>query len=75
MSKNKSGAANRPALYNPTAACVLALLIAVVLVTRPPAWWRSLTETPGPLLSRFALRGALYPLRPPSLTVLCISRT
>ena len=56
-------------------ACVLALLIAVVLVTRPPAWWRSLTETPGPLLSRFVLRGALYPLRPPSLTVLCISRT
>ncbi|CAN7415257.1 DUF6153 family protein [uncultured Microbacterium sp.] len=56
-------------------ACVLALLIAVVLVARPSTWWRALTENPGTLLSRFAFRGALYPLRPPSLTVLCISRT
>jgi len=56
-------------------ACVLALLIAVVLLTRPSAWWRAVAHSPGTPVSRLHLRDALHPLRPPSLTVLCISRT
>lgn len=56
-------------------ACVLALLIVVVLLARPSAWWRAVAHSLGTPVSRLHLRDALHPLRPPSLTVLCISRT
>lgn len=57
-------------------ACVLALLVAIVLLARPAAWWRKVRQ----VLDRRgrALRSFLDArdtLDPPSLTVLCISRT
>ena len=50
-------------------------IVAVVLLARPSAWWRTVAHSPGTPVSRLHLRDALHPLRPPSLTVLCISRT
>lgn len=55
-------------------ACVLALLVAVVLLARPAAWWHSLSQLTILHLLSWA-RPTGHPLRPPSLTVLCISRT
>lgn len=56
-------------------ACVLALLATVLLLVRPGAVMRGLSILPRP---RHSLVQALFTrpaLRPPSLTVLCISRT
>jgi len=55
-------------------ACVLALLVAVVLLARPGAWRHSLWQPRTPPHSSW-VRLTEHPLRPPSLTVLCISRT
>lgn len=56
-------------------ACVLALLATVLLLVRPSAVMRWLSILPRP---RPSVASALFTgpaLRPPSLTVLCISRT
>lgn len=56
-------------------ACVLALLATVLLLVRPGAvmGWLSILPRPRPsVVSALFIRPAL---RPPSLTVLCISRT
>ncbi|HIE60936.1 MAG TPA: hypothetical protein EYQ02_04495 [Microbacterium sp.] len=56
-------------------ACVLALLVTVLLLVRPGAAMRWLSILPRP---RPSVASALFTgpaLRPPSLTVLCISRT
>ncbi|MEO2118748.1 MAG: DUF6153 family protein, partial [Microbacterium sp.] len=56
-------------------ACVLALLVTVLLLVRPGAAMRWLSILPRP---RSSVASALFTgpaLRPPSLTVLCISRT
>lgn len=56
-------------------ACVLALLVAVVLLARPAAWWRSLGQLVALPAATAVTRVDRHTLSPPSLTVLCISRT
>jgi len=56
-------------------ACVLALLATVLLLVRPGAVMRWLSILPRPRPSRMAALFIRPALRPPSLTVLCISRT
>lgn len=54
--------------------CVLALLVTVLLLTRPARWWlvATLPARAGPAV----LLVSPHPIaRPPSLNVLCISRT
>lgn len=55
-------------------ACVLALLVTVLLLTRPSLWWRAGTHParagPSAVLTCISHRA-----RPPSLIVFCISRT
>lgn len=56
-------------------ACVLALLATVLLLVRPGAVLRWLSILPRPRSSVVAALFIRLVLRPPSLTVLCISRT
>ena len=57
-------------------ACVLALLVAVLLLTRPGNGWRTPVAAAGGLTNRTIRWPAqAHALPPPSLTVLCISRT
>ncbi|WP_243233669.1 DUF6153 family protein [Microbacterium sp. CIAB417] len=56
-------------------ACVLALLATVLLLVRPSAVMRWLSIPPRPRPSVVAALSTRPALRPPSLTVLCISRT
>lgn len=56
-------------------ACVLALLATVLLLVRPGAVMRWLSILPRPRPSLIAALFLGPALRPPSLTVLCISRT
>ena len=61
MSKNKSGAANRPALYNPTAACVLALLFTPIFGALLQARnWDALGEHGRARASRMWVRTTLW---------------
>ncbi len=56
-------------------ACVLALLVAVILLARPAGWWRQLIHALAQPTTPARTHGALHFFKPPSLTVLCISRT
>ena len=61
MSRNKSGAASRPALYNPTAACVLALLFTPIFGALLQARnWDALGEHYGARASRMWVRTTLW---------------
>lgn len=56
-------------------ACVLALLVLAFLFVRPAARRRPLGSALGRTIAPMRHPGAQRPLPPPSLTVLCISRT
>lgn len=61
MSKNKSGATSRPALYNPTAACVLALLFTPIFGALLQARnWDALGEHGRARASRMWVRTTLW---------------
>lgn len=54
--------------------CVLALLVTVLLLTRPSHWWPAATR-PARAVPPTVLTLIIHWARPPSLNVLCISRT
>lgn len=55
-------------------ACVLALLVTVLILARITGTWRTTDPERGPLTVS-SWPGCLAPVPPPSLIVLCISRT
>ena len=55
-------------------ACVLGLLVTVLILARITGTWRTTDPERGPLTVS-SWPGCLAPVPPPSLIVLCISRT